>query len=376
MCGSAFRVFRPRRRQRGGTVVVFLAISLPIVLLVCAFAMNVAYMHLARAELRAATDAAARAAAHTLSVTGDSAAAKTAAVAIAAENNVGGQPFVLDPNDVLVGESTRPTTTSRYQFAQTAALDNAIKVVGRGPEVGLLFAPVLGRQTVSPMQQSVATFTDVDICLVLDRSSSMKLAINDTAGYMSTGDSRFCQPPDSSSRWVALDNAIAEFVTVINTTIRDEHVSLVTYASEYSNCSVTSSESEINLALTADSSQLTSSMSGLSAALWNGATNIDAGISKGVEALTDPVLSRNHAKKVMILLTDGVYTGWDPVPEATTAAASQITVHTITFSDGANQTDMQSVASAGGGYHYHAPDAATLNEIFRKLAAMPVLLTE
>lgn len=376
MSATALRSRRPRPLRRRGTVAVFLAISLPIVLLVCAFAMNVAYMHLARAELRAATDAAARAAAHTLSTTGDAAAAKAAAVAIAAENNVAGNPFGLDPNDVLVGESTRPSTTSRYAFAQTSASDNAVKVLGRGPVVSLLFGPVLSRQTVSPIQESIATFTDVDICLVLDRSSSMKLAIDDTAGLMSTSDSRFCQPPDSDSRWVTLDSAVAEFVSVINTTVRNEHVSLVTYASDYTSCGVTSTESEINVALTSDSTQLTSGMSSLSSSIWNGATCIDAGIRKGVEALTDPVLSRNHAKKVMILLTDGVYTGWDPVPEATTAASHQITVHTITFSAGANQTDMQNVASAGGGYHYHAPDAATLNEVFRKLAAMPVLLTD
>ena len=78
----------------------------------------------------------------------------------------------------------------------------------------------------------------------------------------------------------------------------------------------------------------------------------------------------------MIVLTDGNYTGNDPVPAATAAAAADIIVHTITFSAGANQTDMQEVATAGGGLHYHAPDAATLNEIFRDLAAMPVLITE
>ena len=42
---------------------------------------------------------------------------------------------------------------------------------------------------------NTASFLDVDICLVLDRSSSMKLSVSDTAGYMATSDPRFCQPP-------------------------------------------------------------------------------------------------------------------------------------------------------------------------------------
>ena len=78
----------------------------------------------------------------------------------------------------------------------------------------------------------------------------------------------------------------------------------------------------------------------------------------------------------MIVLTDGVYTGEDPVPSAAAAHASGVTVHTITFSNGANQADMQSVAATAGGASYHAVDAATLNEIFTKLAGTLTILTE
>ena len=40
-----------------------------------------------------------------------------------------------------------------------------------------------------------ASFVDVDICFVLDRSSSMKLAVSSTATGMSSSDERFCDPP-------------------------------------------------------------------------------------------------------------------------------------------------------------------------------------
>jgi len=53
-----------------------------------------------------------------------------------------------------------------------------------------------------------------------------------------------------------------------------------------------------------------------------------------------------------------------------------ITVHTITFGVGANQSDMQAVAAAGHGQHYHAPDPSTLNDIFYKLAGTITILTE
>jgi len=92
--------------------------------------------------------------------------------------------------------------------------------------------------------------------------------------------------------------------------------------------------------------------------------------------LTNSNATRPTAQKVMIVFTDGHYTGNDPVPYATTAYSQDVIVHAVTFGSGANQTEMQNVATAGGGDHYHAPDAATLDQIFRRLAASPMMLTE
>ena len=78
----------------------------------------------------------------------------------------------------------------------------------------------------------------------------------------------------------------------------------------------------------------------------------------------------------MIVFTDGVYTGDDPIPMAQNAFANGIKIHTITFSSGANQTDMQAVASAGDGSSYHAPNAQTLDDIFFALAGSITILTE
>ena len=49
-------------------------------------------------------------------------------------------------------------------------------------------------------------------------------------------------------------------------------------------------------------------------------------------------------------------------------ALQEITVHTITFSDGVNQSQMQAVVEAGGGNHYHATDEAALEDVFCEIA--------
>ena len=78
----------------------------------------------------------------------------------------------------------------------------------------------------------------------------------------------------------------------------------------------------------------------------------------------------------MVVFTDGAYTEDDPVPYAAAAGADGIIVHTITFGSGANQADMQAVAAAGYGQHYHAPDAAALSDVFLQIAGSLAVLTE
>ena len=81
----------------------------------------------------------------------------------------------------------------------------------------------------------------------------------------------------------------------------------------------------------------------------------------------------------MVVLTDGAYTNTiDPITTATDAANDDIRVHTVTFGamDIAIRNHMASTAAAGGGNHYHAPDAATLNSIFTQIAGSIAILTE
>jgi Mg-chelatase subunit ChlD len=109
-----------------------------------------------------------------------------------------------------------------------------------------------------------------------------------------------------------------------------------------------------------------------------GNTNIAAGLREGINALTDPSKSRITSSKTIILLTDGIKTqGDDPVELANHARQMNIRIHTIAFSAQADIPLMTSVAHAGGGQCYVAPDAESLTETFRTIAAtLPNMLTE
>ena len=73
-------------------------------------------------------------------------------------------------------------------------------------------------------------FVAVDVCLVLDRSGSMKLATTDTSNGFSSDDPRRCDPPWPDSRWIAVDSAVSIFVDQLDASLAEEHVAVVTFA--------------------------------------------------------------------------------------------------------------------------------------------------
>lgn len=88
-----------------------------------------------------------------------------------------------------------------------------------------------------------------------------------------------------------------------------------------------------------------------------------------ISVLTTSSGARVNAEKVMIVLTDGVQNVGECRNAATSASALGITVHTVTFSDYADQVTMVDVANIGNGSHAHADDEATLKAIMKSLAA-------
>ena len=368
-----------RRSDRRGAMLVLIALTLPLMLIMVAFAVDVAWMQLVRTELRTATDAAARAGAKELSLSQDQAAARVAAKQAAAENLVAGQPLILQDIEIEFGISRQASSDSRFVFTPGGDRLNAVKVTGNrtngsaGGPVALFLGNVMGVSHFEPRLTAISTQLDRDICLVVDRSGSM---MRDEFGNSIPQPS--CSPPHSPlSKWAALDAAVVGFLAELDRTIQQEQCGLVSYSSAGSSCGFRFTTSDINTRLSFDYTQIRSDMAQIGSRPVAGFTNIFAGIENGIQVLTDSN-SRPFALRTMVVMTDGRHNrGPEPVIAARNAAAQDITIHTVTFSDEADFRRMRDVAAATGGQHFHAPDAQALEDIFREIAAtLPVMLTE
>ncbi len=371
-------------RQRRGAILVLIAILLPVIALLAAFAIDVAWMQLVNTELRTATDAAARAGAKILSVSQDQNAARAAALDAASRNQVAGESMLLAASDVQFGRSTQPNPGSRFVFTETnVGLLNAIKVDGQrtqgspGGPVNLFFARLVGRNFFEPAQTATSTVLDRDICLVIDRSGSMGLNIANPGG----GNGQNCGPMAADTRFAALDAAIEVFLQELDLTFPNEQVALASYSNRFRRgCTGTNLDfqvADIRQELTQDFSLVRAEMTQFMTNGIGGRTAIGEGLRRGIEAITSP-LARPFAIKTIVLMTDGRHNeGVEPAAIAADAAAQDIVVHTISFSRGADLTRMQAVADITGGQHFHADTAGDLADIFRQIArTLPVLLTE
>ena len=374
------------RTGRRGAMLPLIAFLLPVLLIFLGFAVDLAYMQNARMELRAATDAAARAGATELSRTEDINKARLKALNVAEANLVAGAPLKLAASDVEIGRSL-PDANGRWVFNPNGTPPNSVRVNGRRNQgsvsgtIPLFFGKIVGSQDFEPVSQATASFLNVDICLVLDRSTSMKLRDDSNENGMYISDSRFCQAPNSESRWAALDGAIRVFLDALDDTDAAEKVALVTYSSDLSYfspplCGAYSQPSKLDSQLHTDLSRIEDEMDDYLSGVWNGNTYIEAGMRTGLAELTHPSRSRDFADKVMIVLTDGHENVGDALLASNDCADEGVIVHSITFSDFADQASMRKVANAAGGRHYHAPNGTALRDIFQELAAQIARLTQ
>jgi hypothetical protein len=187
-----------------------------------------------------------------------------------------------------------------------------------------------------------------------------------------------CGPPDPTrSRWGSLNIALEEFLQELDKTAQDEHVALVSYSSNITQCGFTYKISDINSDLVSNYDVIRNVMKSLSSKPVKGSTAISAGIDDGIKVLTGKS-TRPFAVKTMIVMTDGIHNlGPEPVISARNAAKKDIVIHTITFSSDADIKRMEDVAAATGGRHFHAPTAADLQKFFKEIAStLPVMLTQ
>ncbi len=369
---------------------VLSAFVLAMLSIIAALCMNSAYVALAKTEMRLACDAAAKAASINYGMTGDIAASRLRARQICQRHLVAGEPLQIRNIDVEFGNAV-PNPNGTYSFTKDVAPFNSSKVhasfVRRAGSVAAL--PALGKfldqEEFVLVEDSIATRVDNDICLVVDRSGSMAWDLTNEA-YSYPGalhgksiiQNYFLPPHATGSRWAALRTSIASFLTVLNTNPYHPRVSLVSYSSNFDFGNFHSLVSSVDQPLTNDFGLIQSQLQVMGTKPLIGNTNIAAGLRDGISTLAGQGASRPNATHNLVLLTDGVLTqGDDPVALAALAQSQNIKVHTITFSAQADQALMLQVATAGGGNHYHAPDAATLNAIFTQLAeTLPAMLVQ
>lgn len=105
-------------------------------------------------------------------------------------------------------------------------------------------------------------------------------------------------------------------------------------------------------------------------------TDIGAGLEKAVDELTS-VRARTTARKVIVLMSDGVSNGGgpDPIVLAETAASQNMKIHTVSVGVDADRDTLQAIAAIGLGQEFYAAGApetysAELQAIFKTIAGL------
>ncbi|MCC6509830.1 MAG: VWA domain-containing protein [Pirellulaceae bacterium] len=397
-------VSRPVSRR--GSAAMLITVMMFVFVVTAAITVDYAYMQLVRTELRAATDAAAKAGAEALSRTQDTFTAKNEAVRYASQNKVGGRAFRLSTDDVVVGR-VRMNGAGRWQFRENEEPYNAVKVnarTGEGasqPAVPLYFGRALGKAGFAPSYQATAGQQEVEVCLCIDRSGSMNFDMSGTEYSFPPDNPRLSpftawgvewrnmlSPPHPvHSRWAALKRAIDVFLIESSSINAQPRTSVVTWGSDYTmplapRTVYPASSTDLGLPSRethrwqTNADQIRGLMQARNDSVIMGSTNLSSGLDRAVQVLNGPNNNR-FANKVIILLTDGVWNvGRDPVLAAYDARAQGMIVHCISMLT-QNQPTLQTVATTCGGRYYGTRNEEELRNAFIEIArSLPVVLTE
>ncbi|TWT44790.1 von Willebrand factor type A domain protein [Phycisphaerae bacterium RAS1] len=172
-----------RRRTRRGGVVVQVAVMSTVIFGMGALAVDVGTLYTAKAEMQAAVDSAALAAAARLAgdgVNSPTELARTVADEFARMNRVAGHYTGLDMNsDVEFGQATYDAGTNRFGFSPSSENFNAVRIRMRrteGSEGGplpMMFGNIFGVSQKDMWARATAVLIPRDISVVIDLSGSM-----------------------------------------------------------------------------------------------------------------------------------------------------------------------------------------------------------
>ena len=402
-------------RFRKGAVAPLFALMMPVLIILCAFAINLAHVQLLNTEIKISTDAAAHAGGRAMSITQNTDSVYLHVQRIARMNKVDGRELLVGGNDdeIQFGRSIREDNGyGRYdfEFIPKADVDHHRQQATSVAVVTNLYTPLIfsfmpEQRHVNLGRLSIATQVDRDIALVLDRSGSMleyrdynellsEIYVlyrrgqiswrdyrNARRGYYSSriarnlpdgpprdyvNDRLYSAEAPRYSRWYYLDLAVDAFLDVLEVTDQEEQVSLVTF----------SSSARLDTGLDKEFYEIRDEVDKI---YPYGATAIGQGLRTGLPPIIESETARPFASKTIVVLTDG-RNNVNPRPQDVVrdlVAEHNVTIHTVTFTLGADQGAMQEVARAGGGKHYHANEGDELIAIFEEIANnLPTILTQ
>ena len=371
-----------------------------------ALTVDISYMQLVRTELRAATDAAAKAGAEALARTESQRQATRAAKRYASLNKVGGRTFKISKHDVKFGRVVA-NAAGRYQFSENATPANAISIVGkvgggaRTSAIPLFFAKSLGHNDFTTSHSATASQQDVEVCLALDRSGSMLFDLTGVDWSYPRNNPRLSSwwrwgtlwrnnlsPPNpNGSRWAVLQSAVDVFLQEAGNNDLPPRVGLVSWGADYTMPIAPGTvfkSATVDFALPDKNSsnwnnnslRIEKAIDNLSVKPMMGGTNMSAGIDAAVAELTKSQAS-TLANKIIILLSDGVWnSGRDPIDAARDARDAGIVVHSVSLLS-RDQATLKDVARITGGKFYATTDEQELRAAFLELArTLPIILTD
>ena len=410
--------------SRTGAAHALIAIMLLAFATTVAFSIDFAYMQLVRSELRAATDAAAKAGAEALMRTRNPSAGLQAAVDYAANNKVAGRSLRIRPSDVTLGQASTDND-GLWRFTENVLPYNAVRVnsqvggTGLASAVPLFFGKLLGKDGFATSAKATAAQQSVEICLCIDRSASMSFNMEGVDYRFAPGNELLftgpyypnarvrninSPPHPRESRWAILQIAIKDFLDEIGKLLHPPRTSLVTWSSDAIHSihpytlpnnpfNVNPSTLKQPLVFTTvstdvplplingfnwqnNATQITSSLARRGLDPMVGATRLSDGLDRAVQILTGTG-SQVQSNKVVILMTDGMWGDCrDPMLAAQDAAAAGVTVHCVSMLAG-TQEILTKIANLTGGRYYPTSDANGLRNAFRELAqTVPIVLTE
>lgn len=131
--------------NRRGNAAVVVTLSLAVLLMFAALAVDVGYARVVDLQLQVAADAASHAATAQLDGTAEGlAGARGMAVTVARLNAAGGQSVSLDDADIVTGIYDDGAFSASTDPVEV----NAVRIDARRPDLGLYFAPVMGRASI------------------------------------------------------------------------------------------------------------------------------------------------------------------------------------------------------------------------------------